>query len=71
MKNTETIVRQRDYKQVDVDYVEVLVDPREQVIGLMLHPHKGKPFVCPLDVDCARNVTTSLMRTLIGLSEVR
>lgn len=70
----DKIIKSRDYKQVDVDYLEVLVDPdtrRGPVIGLKVDQHKGKSFIMPLDVDCARELCTTLMRTLIGLSELR
>jgi hypothetical protein len=71
----ENIIRSTDYKEVNADYVGVLVDPYAAggaVIGLqIIPPKKGKSFIIPLDVDAARLVCTSLMKTLIGLSELR
>lgn len=74
MKNAHTIIRSNEYKQVDVEYLEVLVDPDTRigpVIGLKVDQLKGKPFIMPLDVECARTLCTTLMRTLIGLSDLR
>jgi len=70
----ENIIRSTDYKEVQADYVGVLVDPYAEggaVVGLKIDAHRGKSFIIPLDVDAARLVCTTLMRTLIGLSELR
>lgn len=66
----QKIIRSKDFKQIDVEWVEVLVDPDTgPTIGLKIDPVKGKPFIMPLDVDCARQLCRTLVKTLVGLSE--
>jgi hypothetical protein len=71
--NAEAFIRSADIKNVCADF-EVYADPtpNNRAVAVKVTPADGTaPYLLPMDIDCARNLTTTLMRTLIALSELR
>lgn len=74
LKNVKAV----DYRHVYADF-EVLVDtdpkaarpgakkPRP-VMGLKVNPVNDKPFIMPMDYECAKDVAESMLRTLLKVA---
>jgi hypothetical protein len=69
MKHT---INSKNLKNIFADF-EVYADqnPSSPAVAILVEPTKGEKFLLPMDVDAARNLTTTLMRTLISLADLR
>lgn len=66
---TDKTIKSTDYKTVYAEF-EVLVDTDLQppVIGLMVDPVHGKPFILPMTPECAHAISETMLRTLLKTS---
>jgi hypothetical protein len=64
-----SFIKSTDYQCILAEEFEVLVDPKPQsghapVIGLMITPVNGDPFIIPMTYDAAKAVSDCTLKTL-------